>query len=186
MRLSEFELRIVLGLPLVGLVYSPVTNLMNAAVILGFCARWELNDADVEHFSFSRLWRFLNSTTRHWTTLHWVDISFVWSHGRTSLGNWSSYSFTLLLLTDEDPLEFIWVDSCLVTITTFFDGLEGYMGRLAIVVRSPAEHLSLNPCLCQTVCDVLNQFSHLNCSFFIWSLLVEELEHLGYERFTDD
>ena len=89
------------------------------------------------------------------------------SHGRTSLGNGSSYTLLLLFLTYEDPLEFIRVDSSLVTITTFFDGLEGHVSRLAVVVCSPAEHLSLDPCLCQTVCYVLDQFGHLHSSFFI-------------------
>ena len=132
-------------LPLFGLVYSP-----------GFCAWRELHDADVEHFAFRRL-RIFNLTTVHRTTIHRVGISF--ERGRTSLGNRTF--ITLLMLTNEDLLEFIRVDSGLITIATFFDGLERHMGRLAIVVGSSAEHLSLNPCLCQTVCDVLDQFGHL-------------------------
>ena len=156
-----------LELPSEGHVYSPVADLLLPDVILGLCAWWKLYDADVEHFAFGRLRRFLDPSTVHRTTLHWVDISFMCCHGRTSLGNGTFNTLQLLLLTNKNPLEFIRVDSGLVTITTLFDGLEGHVCCLAVVVRSSTEHLSLNPCLCQTVCDVLDQFGHLYCSLLI-------------------
>ena len=63
-----------------------------------------------------------------------------------------SAAFTFLTTaTSYDSLEFIWINTHLVPISSLFDSLEGNVSRLTIVVGSSSEHLRLNAGLHQTV-----------------------------------
>ena len=86
-----------------------------------------------------------------------------------------SHSF----LPVNDSFELIRIGTNLISISTFFNGIEGLVCCLAVVVGGPAEHLRLDPDLYQTFRDFLDQLSHLDGRFLIRTLLVEEVEHLS-------
>lgn len=92
-----------------------------------------------------------------------------------------SFVLCRFVLACKHSSEFIRISSNLVPISTLFDGLEGYMGCLTVVVGGTAEHLSLHSSLGQTLRNFRDQVSHCACSLFIGAFLVEEVEHLSDE-----
>ena len=60
------------------------------------------------------------------------------------------------------------------------------MGSLAVVVGRTAEHLGLKSSLGQTVSDLSDEFGHLDCSFLVVTLLIQEFEHLSDQWLAHD